>query len=527
MTKSTLVPLTGAQLPIELVDFFEKSLDHVCVADFGGNFKHLSASWSKTLGYTTEELRAKPSIEFVHPEDRAMTLAGRERLTTGGELGPLINRYICKDGSSRWFEWRSVADAASGLVHCVARDVTEQKQAEARLSAAMELQEELKRQLIFADRMASIGTLAAGVAHEINTPLSFVTTNLSLMVELLQHCTNSGSRLPLAELTQLATEAVAGAQRIRTTVSALKTFSRSQGEQVSVLDVHPLLELSIKMTTNELRHRTRLVRDYGETPLVEVDDARLGQVFINLLLNAAQAIPDDGSSGHEVRIVTRTDPQGRALIEVRDTGPGVPAPLMARIFDPFFTTKPVGIGTGLGLSISHAIVTGMGGSITVSERDGPGAVFRVVLPPASAEKTLSRVVHTPAPTLAATRVKGTVLVIDDEPAVGRMLGRVLADHDVTAVTAAQEALQLIESGSSFDLIISDVMMPQMTGVDLYEELCRRFPAYKDRLVFLSGGVFNAATRARLHSFGNQCIEKPFDPQRIREIVQRMITGARG
>lgn len=514
---------TGA--PLELLDFFEKSLDHVCVAGFDGYFKHLSASWSKTLGWTLAELLAKPSIEFVHPDDRAMTLGGRQRLHGGGELGPLVNRYLCKDGSFRWFEWRSVADAQRGLVHCVARDITEQKQAEARLKAAVELQEDLKRQLIFADRMASVGTLAAGVAHEINTPLSFITTNLSLVLECLQARATSADSSLRNELEQLVTEAMAGAERIRRTVSALKTFSRSEREQRVLLDVQPLLELSISMTASETRHRARLVRDYGKTPPIEADDARLGQVFINLLLNAAQAIPEGGGPEHEIRVVTRTDDQGRAVIEVHDTGPGVPSPLATRIFEPFFTTKPVGVGTGLGLSISHAIVTAMGGSLELCEQRGPGAVFRVVLPAAAPAKVDPPPV-VPARSPAPTGLNGTVLVVDDEPTVGTMLVRVLGQHDVTAVTAARQALELLESGRSFDVIITDVMMPEMSGVGLYQELSRRFPLYTKRLVFLSGGAFSPTTKAFLRELENHHIEKPFDPNRVRDLVRQMVAAAR-
>jgi CheY-like chemotaxis protein len=279
------------------------------------------------------------------------------------------------------------------------------------------------------------------------------------------------------------------------------------------------------MTVSEIRQRARLVRDFRKIPLVEADEARLGQVFINLLINAAQAIPEDGSNEHEIRIVTATDAQGRAVIEVRDTGPGVPAGLATRIFDPFFTTKPVGVGTGLGLSISHSLVTAMGGSIAVCEHDGPGAAFRVVLPPASPKRALTRVAVAATSAPASTRVKAAVLVIDDEPAVGTMLGRVLADHDVTAVTSAREGLALLDSGRRFDVIISDVMMPEMSGVDLYEELCRRFSEYKERLVFLSGGAFSPATKAFLQRIGNERIEKPFEPRRIRDLVQLMVTGA--
>ena len=170
-------------------DFFEMSLDNVCVAGLDGYFKRLNPSWTRTLGWTVEELMSRPSLEFVHPEDREATSAGRERLRNGLTMGPLTNRYLCKDGGFRWFEWRSAAQPDRGLVYAVARDITDQKQAEERLGEAKELQEKLQRQLVFADRMASVGTLAAGVAHEINNPLAYVTTNIALMLEELENLT--------------------------------------------------------------------------------------------------------------------------------------------------------------------------------------------------------------------------------------------------------------------------------------------------------------------------------------------------
>lgn len=341
-------------------DFFEMSLDNVCVAGLDGYFKRLNPSWTRTLGWSLEELLARPSVEFVHPDDREMTLAGRARLRSGATMGPLTNRYLCKDGSFRWFEWRSVADTERGLVYAVARDVTEQKRAEQRLFEATELQEKLQRQLIFADRMASVGTLAAGVAHEINNPLAFVTTNLSLALDELGTLGIPSPSTQLGELKEMLTDAQAGAERIRKIVRGLKTFSRAEEEQRSITDVIPLLELSIDMTFNEIRHRARLVKDFRKIPRVEADEARLGQVFINLLINAAQALPEGDTAAHEIRLVTSTDMQGRAVIEVSDTGTGIPAEVVERIFDPFFTTKPVGVGTGLGLSIDCGAESGRG-----------------------------------------------------------------------------------------------------------------------------------------------------------------------
>jgi PAS domain S-box-containing protein len=359
-------------------DFFEMSLDNLCVAGLDGYFKRVNPSWTRTLGWTAEELLSRPSIEFVHPDDRAYTLDGRQKLQVGSAMGPLINRYKCKDGSFRWFEWRSIAHLDHGLVYAAARDVTEQRLAEQSLAEAAERQVKLERQLMFADRMATVGTLAGGVAHEINNPLASVTANISLIIEELDHASPERSGLR-----EMAVDIQDAAERIRKIVRGLEMFSRAEDERPAVIELRPVLELATDMTSHELRDRACLVKDYGSTPLVDADEARLGQVFVNLLINAAQALPEGQGDTNEIRVVTMTDAEGRAVVEIRDTGAGIPATLMARIFDPFFTTKAVGVGTGLGLSICHTIVTGMGGDISATSEVGRGTTIRVVLPAAS------------------------------------------------------------------------------------------------------------------------------------------------
>ena len=387
-----LGPAEGRETSFGAHDLFEMSLDNVCIAGFDGYFKRVSPSWTRTLGWTAAELLATPSAEFVHPEDRQAMFEGRQRLHDGSDLGPLVNRYLCRDGSYRWFEWRSVADVRRRLVYAVARDITEQKLAEGHLSATKALQEKMVKQLIVADRMSSVGTLAAGMAHEINNPLAFVAANLEMILDQLaildsatpSDATPSGATpsSKFADLSDMALDAQAGAERIRKIVRGLKTFSRAEEERRAVIDIHPLLDQSIDLAFHEIRHRARLVRDYGPIPSVNADEARLGQVFINLLVNAAQAIAEGDSAANEIHVVTFTDERGRAVIEVRDTGPGIPASLIGRVFDPFFTTKPVGIGTGLGLSICHNIVIAMGGEISVISERGAGTAFVVALPPA-------------------------------------------------------------------------------------------------------------------------------------------------
>ena len=506
---------TGHDPASTAIDFFEMSLDHLCITGFDGYFVRVNPSWERTLGWSLDELMSRPSIELVHPEDRAATLAARKQLHDGGALTYLVNRYRCKDGSYRWFEWRSIPELRRRVVYAAARDITEQRHVEDQLRASREHEHDLERQLLLADRMASVGTLAAGVAHEINNPLACVSANLTLLLEELATVGTTISVAQLGELNQMVIDAQTAAESIGKVIRGLKTFSHTAVEQRVPLEVKRIVEVAISLTANEIHHRARLVTEYGPTPQVEADEARLGQVIVNLLVNAVQAIPAGDNTRHEVRIVTGTE-DGRAVIEVRDTGTGIPQTSLARIFDPFFTTKPIGVGTGLGLSICHNIVTGLGGTIGVATIEGEGTTFRVVLPAARTAPVAKPVVaRTPDST---SRAK--ILVVDDEAAIGVTLTRVLRAHDVTAVTAAREALSLLEAGVSYDLILSDLMMPEMSGMELYDELSRRFPDAAARVVFISGGAFTAHATTFLEEVPNERLEKPFDPQTIRALARR-------
>ncbi len=504
------------------------SLDHLCVTGFDGMFVRVNPAWTRTLGWTEDELLEMPTIELVHPDDRAATLAARGRLHVGTPMGPLVNRYRCKDGSYRWFEWRSIGELDKKLVYAAARDITDQKRMEDSLRAAKEHEADLERQLLLADRMASVGTLAAGAAHEINNPLTTVTANLQLLVEELERL---GSTAEVDELIGMASDARDAADTIAKVIRSLKTFARATVQQRSVFELDRVLELAISLTANEIQQRARLVRRFGPTPLLEGDETRLAQVFVNLLVNAAQAIPESGRADHEIRVVTSMDDLGQAVIEVSDTGIGIPASSIARVFDPFFTTKDVGVGTGLGLSVCHGVVTAMGGTIEVRSEPGTGTTFRVVLPPApvqavapshpSSHEHADRDVEMPAPT-----VRGRVLVVDDDVEIGISLRRVLRDHDVTAVASAQEALDRLEAGARYNLILSDVMMPGMSGVELYEAITRKFPELTSRIVFISGGAFTTGAMTFLERIPNERLEKPFRLRTLRALVARYTNDSR-
>ncbi len=390
----------------------------------------------------------------------------------------------------------------------------------------------MKDQLLIAERMASVGTLAAGIVHEINNPLSVMSGNLEVLERqfqvVVQALRDRGGDLPgpvrdaIDLFREASSDATEAAQRVLLITRDLRLFSHPDEMKREAVDIHKVLESSIRMTQNALRGRARLVRRFGEVPRVEGHTARLGQVFVNLLINAAQAIPDGTDREHTITLATSLQ-AGSVVVEVSDTGVGIAPDLLPRIFDVFFTTKPAGVGTGLGLAICHRIMTELGGSIEVQSTLGEGTTVRLRLQRASSGTTA----ETPVPAQAQTseRRRATILVIDDEPALGRVLPRLLAPHHVTVVERARDALERLRGGARFDVVLCDVMMPEMNGMQFHQELARLRPEVADRVVFMSGGVFSPAVRAFFDEIPNRRLEKPLDIPGLRRLVDDMGPGA--
>jgi CheY-like chemotaxis protein len=306
-------------------------------------------------------------------------------------------------------------------------------------------------------------------------------------------------------------------------VRDLKVFSRAQEETYGPVDVRVVLDSVIRLSWNEIRHRARLVKDYEEVPPVNANESRLGQVFLNLVVNAAQAIPEGQADQHEIRLLARTAPDGRVVVEIHDTGPGMPAEVLNRLFTPFFTTKPVGIGTGLGLSICHRIIHALGGDISVESVVGKGSAFKVSMPAGAA--TLPPPPRPEPQPAAVTSRRGRVLVIDDEPMMVKVIQRMLVqDHEVSGTTVAQEALDWISAGERFGVILCDLMMPHITGMDFYTELRRIDAEQAKRVIFLTGGAFTARMREFLDEVENLRLEKPFEPGSLRAVVNARIAS---
>ncbi|WP_426752817.1 PAS domain S-box protein [Myxococcus sp. Y35] len=453
---------------------------------------------------------------YVHPEDRDTVRRCLDVAIVNAAGCAVEFRIIRPDGALRTLSARCRATydefGRCNRMSGVTQDVTERKELEARL--------------LVTDRMASLGTLASGVAHEINNPLAYVTSNLDYLAGELSRLERAYPGEDFQELAQVVSETREGAARIRRIVSDLKARSRSDTNEHELIDVEQVLAWSIKMAWNEIRHSARLVKDCGAVALVEGDGARLGQVFLNLLINAAQAIPSGRVDQNEIRLRTRMDDSGQVVIEVEDTGPGIPPEVRNRIFDPFFTTKAVGVGTGLGLTICHGIIKGMGGEITVSSEVGKGTTFRVVLPAAASaprpdehkKKKLTEV-----PPVGRRRI----LIVDDDAAVASSLRRLLApEHDVEVALRGTEALQRMEA-QAFDVIFCDLLMPEMTGMDLFDELKRTAPESANRMFFLTGGAFTQRAREFLDEHPDRYMEKPVDIEAVRRLVQELVSPSSG
>lgn len=449
--------------------------------------------------------------EVRYVNEPTIRLLGRSRKELLGEsLGFSVQEggiseitVLRQNGEHRLCELRVVSIDWRMEAACMAtlRDITDQRQMEA--------------QLALSDRMVTVGTLAAGVAHEINNPLTTVIGNLELAgLELGEHPDRFS-----ADVRNLLGYAREAADRVRLIVKDLKMLSRSEDETSAPIDVRTVIESSLRMALNETRHRARVTKNFQRTPLVEANHARLGQVLLNLIINAAQAIPEGNYDGNEIRVSTETDSEGNAVIIVEDTGNGIPAHVQKNLFTAFFTTKPAGVGTGLGLAISQRIVASLGGRLSFESRPGEGTAFSVTLPPAQELKTAV----TADPEVKPSAARGQLLVIDDEEAIGRLITRLLeAEHDVTALADAADALELLENGEHFDVILCDLMMPQVSGMEFYREVERRYPDYLARIVFTTGGVFTAATRAFLEDVDNHRVDKPFDRQGLRALINALV-----
>jgi two-component system NtrC family sensor kinase len=488
--------------------------DPIFVKDDAHRWVLLNDAFCAFMGRPADLLLGKSDFDFF-PASEAEVFWEKDRLVL--ETGKSNqNEELFTDGKGQLhnistkkaaFENKNGRRILVGLIH----DLTERRRMEA--------------MLLQADRLASVGTLAAGVAHEINNPLTYVMSNLSYLAQTLDASSGLNEK-ELPEVTQCLGEMIDGVERVATIIRGLRMFSRPDDDRRGSVAVRRVVETALRLMQNEIQHRAKLVLELVDVPMVLANEAQLAHVILNLLTNASQALLPDQADRNRIVVSTRSR-EGEVVIEVRDNGVGIAEDVLTRLFDPFFTTKPVGVGTGLGLSVCHGIITGHGGRIEVETKPGEGSTFRVVLPAMASGSTG---VEVSGETRASRRTSALprLLILDDEPAVGPAIERVLRnDAQVTFDTSGLVTLERLAAGETFDALLCDLMMPTLSGSAFYKKLCEVSPALAQRTGFITGGAFTADAKAFLDSVEAPILYKPFGADALRNFVRSLLTrGAR-
>lgn len=485
---------------------------------------HASPALERLLGVKPGSLVARGADSFVIPEERAAFRAELFELErVGGAVEPMHSRWLRADG-----EVLTVTRSLSVVDFEGERAVV----VVARHNVLTRTLAERSEQL---ERMMALTTLAAGVGHEINNPMAYVTANLAQLgaeVEALRKVLPGlGTATPadrdaaltkaaerLGTMGELLADAQQGAARVREIVLSLRVFARATEEPREFVDVQEVLETALSLSWERLRRAATVARDYHELPPVKASEARLLQVFGCVLSNAVHAL--EAVSDRPRQLSVRTSVEGEEVVVIfEDTGVGMRPEELARAFDPFFTTRPVGAGMGLGLFIVQSTVTGWGGRVTATSSPGRGTTLRLALPAAPVA------LRTPPPRFEAPRRR--VLLVDDEPSVTRALRRsLMGHHEVVEASGAREALALLEAGQSFDAVVCDVVMPEMTGVDFVAALRAAAPALAQRVVLMTGGVASGPLSAALKALGAPTLEKPFETQTLLAALDRCFAQPR-
>ncbi len=390
-------------------------------------------------------------------------------------------------------------------------DITEHREMEQALQRS-----EARR--IEAERLAAMGALAGGIAHQINNALTAARLCLGRLVSFERaQRPHTPQGLHRIELLQEAREALGRIARVAT---ELRAFSRVEGEAAEMIDLREVLDGVIRITAHELRHRARLVVELGDLPRVRGSETALRHVFLNLVLNAAQSIPEGYAHLNEMRISAGERPNGQVIVEISDTGVGIPPDRLAQVFDPFYTTRPAGEGLGLGLSTCRDTVSSHGGSIAMESEVGKGTKVTVALPVADRRETRAITID---PTITGNDFdrRSRVLIVDDDRPVAAALALELQDHDVVVAGSGREALEILRRDTRFDAVLCDIMMPELSGIDLFHWLEPIEPALARRFVFMTGGAFTPRAQRFLAEVENPRLDKPFPTADLLDLIEEM------
>jgi len=412
------------------------------------------------------------------------------------------------DGRNLILEVASVPIVYEGEPSVLAfvRDVTERKA--------------LERQVADSARLAALGRLSAGVAHELNNPLTHLVLAIDGLRRQLGRAQAADATAQLAQTREKLELIAQDIDRMVVIARELRLFASPQPGARRAVDLRQPMEAAMRAVreTHPAAARVRIERCYQDVPPADADPIRVEQVFVNLLTNAFDSL--DEQAGAFPCVTVELVARGESVaIQVRDEGPGIPDDMLERVFEPFFTTKAYGRGAGLGLAISRSIVQAMDGSLDVASECGRGTTFTITLPAWQAGEDAP--VRTPP---APRRLR--VLVIDDEAAIGRALAASLEDHDVVTSISAEGALDCIAGDSSFDVILCDVVMPETSGVEFHRALAATCPRLARRVVFMTGATLGSDQGRSLAALPNPVLEKPFEIGRLVRALEEAADSSR-
>ena len=499
-----------AESEAELSHIFNLSPDMLCTANAQGYLTRTNATWQRVLGYPEVELLSTPFLAFVHPDDQQATLAELERLARGEVTFGFTNRYRTVDGHYRWIEWHAQADTSAGVIYAVARDQTERRL--------------LEQQLRQAQKMDAIGQLAGGVAHDFNNILTAIHGFTEFALE----------RVAAGDPVERdLREVVKACDRASTLTRQLLAFSRKQMLAAEVLDLGVVVNRMTAMLARIIGEDIALsIRSAPGLGVIHADRGQIEQVLLNLAVNARDAMPSGGKLAIEVANVELDDmfisrhPGSAAgphvALAVSDTGCGMTEEVKSRMFEPFFTTKEAGKGSGLGLSTVYGIIKQSGGSIWVYSEVGVGSSIKIYLPRTDAVTTAAA---SPQSTSEALDGTETILVVEDQAEVRQVAESALRRRGYTVLSAcgATDAEARIDAHPGVvHLLLTDVVMPESSGRDLAERLCRRHPHL--RVLYMSGYTDDAVVRRGVLSREMAFLEKPFTAKGLLRAVRGVLDG---
>jgi two-component system NtrC family sensor kinase len=486
---------------------FDAAEDAIFVHDMAtGAIVDVNPKACEAFGYTRDEYRmldigALGSGVPPYTQDHAMSLMAR---AASGEQLCIEWHGRHKNGELLWFEvvGKRVTIGGQQRILSLARDITEKKR------AAEELAQQ-RDALYRREKLAALGSLLAGVAHELNNPLSVVVARAVLLEE-------QGDSATQAAAGRIRTAAERCARIVRTFLA----MARQQEPERGPVAINEVVSAALDIAGYAIRTSSiELVLELpADLPRVLADADQVHQVLLNLIINAQQSL-QDAPMPRRIRVQTGVDrASGVVRVTVADNGPGIPAHLRARVFEPFFTTKPTGVGTGVGLAVSLGIVEAHGGTLSVDCPPDGGAAFTFTLPIGDVGPADDAVL--PAGRDDAGRYR--VLIVDDEPEIRETLSEILtgAQHSVAVAGSGREALARMAT-DTFDVILTDIRMPELDGRALYEQIRERWPATAARVVFITGDTLASSLREFVVASGRPVIEKPFLPADVRRIVETL------